>query len=156
MFEDGIANSLSDDKSSNHLNENSRTKVVSKRSVSDDSHKQNIELSSQSQSDESWWGRTKRSVSNFFWKPEDQKVVVKREAILDKSESADPSTSLLRRRRDYEDDDEDEDDESGSGVHDGENLPAIDISDSFTVTDLPSVKDDKYCKSNFLSHVKFL
>lgn len=149
IFEDGIANSLSDDKSSN---ENSRTKVVSKRSISDDSDKQNVEHS-QSHSDESWWSRAKRSITNLFWKPE-EKVVAKREAIPDttKSQIKDAETttkiSIQRRRRQrlYEDDDDDEDNEIGSADHDTSESSIIEP--DFSATELPPVKDDKYCKLN--------
>lgn len=152
MFEDGIAaaNSLSDDKSSNHLNENSRTKVVSKRSVSDDSDKQKVEHS-QSQSDDGWWSRAKRSFTNLFWKKE-EKVVAKREAIPETTKKSEKvvdfttDTSVERRRRQFEDDeDDDEDNEIGSGDDRIETTPLPD-----PITPLPPVKDDKYCKNVFL------
>lgn len=148
MFEDGIANSLSDDKSSNRLIESSRTKIVSKRSLSDDSDKQKVELS-QSQSDEGWWSRAKRSFTNLFWK-EEEKVVEKREAIPEVNKSQEstvdftPNLSAPRRRRQFEDDeDDDEDNEIGSGDP-AETTPLPD-----PITPLPPVKDDKYCKNSF-------
>jgi hypothetical protein len=146
MFEDGITNSLSDDKSSNNLIENSRTKVVSKRSLSDDSDKQKVELS-QNKSDEGWWSRAKRSFKSLFWKNE-EKVVEKREAIPEANKSQEnladftPELSSQRRRRQYDDEeDDDEDNEIGSGVDPPETTPVQDL-----VTPLPPVKDDKYCK----------
>jgi hypothetical protein len=150
MFEDGIAASLSDDKSSNRLID-SRTKVVRKRSVSDDSDKQNVELS-QSHGDESWWSRAKRSFTNFFWTPE-EKVVAKREATDSNASqvtSTDfaPIASVTRRRRQFEDDDEDEEDEADNEAS-GEDpiLPDVSNTSEDPIEELPDVKDDKYCKS---------
>ena len=150
MFEDGIANSLSDDKSSNNFNENSRTKVVSKRSISDDSDKQNVEHS-QSHSDESWWSHAKRSFTNLFWKPE-EKVVAKREAIPETNNSqlkdaeTLPEINVVRRKRQrlYEDEDDDEDNEIGSA--DPFTTESSVVVPDFSATELPPVKDDKYCK----------
>lgn len=150
MFEDGI-NSLSDDKSSNHLSDSSRTKVVSKRSVSDDSDKQKVELS-QSQSDEGWWSRAKRSFKNLFWKS-DEKIVEKREIAQKTTKSPEKlvetqELSALRRRREFEDDEDDDDDnEIGSGDD-----ATSDNSTPFPdpVTPLPPVKDDKYCEKFYL------
>lgn len=148
-FEDSFGNPLSDDKISNHLNENSRTKIVSKRSVSDDSDKLKVD-DKQIESDESWMSRVKRRLSNFFSKSDD-KVVQKREldqkqieANHSQQKSVDLTKDLklpTRRRRDYEDDeDDDEDNEiAASGDHDTTPYPDL-------ITPLPPVKDDKYCK----------
>lgn len=147
IFEDGITNSLNDDKSSNHFVESSRTKVVSKRSLSD-SDKQKVEVS-QSQSDEGWWSRVKRSIKNFFWK-EEEKVVEKREIVAETNKSqeklvditSDPNAA--RKKRQYDDDEDDfEDNEIGSG---DEVITPETTATPDPVTQLPPVKDDKFCK----------
>jgi hypothetical protein len=149
MFEDGIANSLSDDKVSNRLID-SRTKVVRKRSVSDDSDKQNLELS-QSHSDESWWSRAKRSFTNFFWKPE-EKVVAKREAESDSNASQVTSTefspivSVTRRKRQFDEEDDDEDNEIDASGDDPLPSPDETTTSEDPIEFFANVKDDKYCK----------
>lgn len=144
IFEDSFGKPLSDGKISNQLNENSRTKLVSKR----DSDKPKVD-DKQIESDEGWLSRVKRSLSSFFTK-EDDKVVQKREAaqppveVNKREEKLDLLKSdykpLIRRRRQFdEEEDDDEDNEIGSGDH--ETTP-----DPDQVTPLPAVKDDKYCK----------
>jgi hypothetical protein len=145
-FEDSFSNSLSDDKNSNQLNGNSRTKLVSKRSVSDDSDK-----SKQIQSDEGWFSRVKRRLSNFFTGSE-EKVEEKRELpVKPKEEKIDDdletledlklSTARRRRRYDEDDDEDDEDNEIASGDH------LLTTPDPDPITPLAPVKDDKYCKN---------
>lgn len=133
------------------MNENSRTKLVSKR----DSDKLKVE-DNQIESDASWLSRVKRSLSSFFAQSDD-KVVEKRETNekpIDGNKSQDEVEALSgdyrfpsRRRRQLEDDeeDDDEDNEIGSGDHHET------TSDPSPVTPLPPVKDDKYCKE-----IKFL
>lgn len=156
-FEDSFGSALSDEKISNQLNENSRTKLVSKRSVSDDSDKQKID-DKQIQSDEGWMSRVKRRLSSYFGKG-DEKVVQKREpeskpieVNQSQPKSVDEMTrdlrSTARRRREYEDDEDDDDNEDASGDH--ETTP-----DPDPVTPLPPVKDDKYCKTCLLKILFF-
>lgn len=140
-FEDSLGITLSDDTVSNRLHE--RTKVVSKRSVSEDSDKQ-------LESDESWLSRVKRRLSNYFTKSEG-KAVEKREspksAEVNQSQESKKNVKFTPRRRrddDEDDDDEDEDNEISSGDH--ETTP-----DADPVTALPPVKDDKYCKLKLLN-----
>lgn len=130
------------------MNENSRTKLVSKR----DSDKQKVE-DNQIESDASWLSRVKRSLSSFFAQSDGDKVVEKRETNekpLDGNKSQDEVEALSgdykfpsRRRRHIEDDEDDDDEdneiEAGSGDHET-------TSDSSPVTSLPPVKDDKFCK----------
>lgn len=140
IFEDSFGNPLSDDKISNQLNENSRTKLVSKS----DSDKQKVE-----DNQSSWLSRVKRSLSSFF--ASDDKVVEKRESNekpLDGNKSQDKVEAVSgdyrfpsRRRRQIEDDEEDDDEDNEIGSGDQETT-----SDPSPVTPLPAVKDDKYCK----------
>lgn len=128
------------------MNENSRTKLVSKR----DSDKQNLD-DNQIESDSSWLSRAKRSLSSFFTKT-DEKVVEKRETS-DANNSQDnlevlrrefKAPSIRRRRQSEDDEDDDEENEIASGDHET-------TTDSFLdpITPLPPVKDDKYCKISF-------
>lgn len=148
IFEDSFGNPLSDDKISNQLNENSRTKLVSKR----DSDKPKVD-DNQIESDAGWLSRVKRSLSNLFTK-ENDKVVEKREASpkpVDVKKSpekldllvTDNKPSTRRRRQFEEEEDDDEDNDITSGDHDT-------TPDPDPVTQLPPVKDDKYCELNFL------
>lgn len=149
-FEDSFGSSLSDDKISNQLNENSRTKLVSKRSVSDDSDKQQID-DNQIESDEGWLSSVKRRLSNFFTGREDK--VQKKRALIVKPIEANKSQQkpedlttdfklpLRKRRHDDDDDDEDDDDNDIGSSGDHETTP-----DPDPITPLPPVKDDKYCK----------
>lgn len=144
-FEESFASAHSNDKISNQLNENSRTKLVSKRSVSDDSNKAKVD---DKQSDDGWMSRVKRRLSSFFSKSEDDKVVQKRESVPKpaelKQKLADQTYAARRRRQDDDDDDDEdiEDNEIASGDHEvtPENDPIT------PNTPLPPVKDDKYCK----------
>lgn len=126
------------------MNENSRTKLVSKR----DSDKQNLD-DNQIESDAGWLSRVKRSLSSFFTKSDD-KIVQKREASIDSNHSQEKLEALSsddynvpsRRRRQLNEDDEDDDEDNeiaSSGDH--ETTP-----DPDPITPLPPVKDDKYCK----------
>ena len=126
------------------MNENLRTKLVSKR----DSDKPKVD-DKQIESDAGWLSRVKRSLSNYFTK-EDDNVVQKREASqkpIDANKSqekldllkSDYKPSTRRRRQFEEEEDDDEDNEIGSGDHETTPEPGL-------VTPLPPVKDDKYCE----------
>ena len=155
MFDDSA---LSDDKSSavNTNHENLRTKLVSKRSVSDpsDSNNENVGL----------WQRLKRGVKNLFGikngdenahqqeveipKVEELKAVTAQKSQSQHETSKKFQDNTMRRKRhrtDDDDDDEEDDDEdneiNGSGEHDV--IP--DIEDKLVV-DLPDVDDSQRCK----------
>lgn len=164
MFDDSA---LSDDKLSavNTNHENLRTKLVSKRSVSDpsDINNENVGL----------WQRLKRGVKNLFGiKNSDEnsekahqqdveipKVEELRAVPAQKSQSQHETSkkistdqdNILRRKRqrNHEDDDDEEEDDdedneiNGSGEHDNDTIP--DIEDKLPV-DLPDVDDSKRCK----------
>jgi hypothetical protein len=148
IFDDGLSGSLSDE-NSNHLTESSRTKLVSKRAVSDDSDKQTLE-DSQIESDSGWLSRIKRSLSGLFGKTEE--VVVPKSAEskdLNKSQDSfddfNEYHKLSRRRRqsDFEDDDDDDDIESSGddGIIEHSTASIETVSEALT-----PVSDDKYCE----------
>lgn len=153
IFDDGLGSSLSDE-NSNHFNENTRTKLVSKRTVSDDSDKQTVD-DSQIESDSGWLSRIKRSLSSLLWK-NDESVVQKRET---KQESKDLNKSqdsfddlndyhkLLRRKRQTEDDEDDEDEDTDNESSGDDAIIERSTASSEIITEaLAPVKDDKYCK----------
>lgn len=146
----------SDDKVSNQLNENSRTKLVSKRSVSDASDKAIVD---ENQSDDGWMSRVKRRLSHLFFNTEGTKVVQKRdsppkpvEVNRSQEKSVDLASDLYvppRRRRHEEDDDEDDDTEDNE-IASGDHEVTPDTDPITPITPLPPVKDDKYCEIAFL------
>lgn len=156
MFDDSAFSDITNRELVKH-NENSRTKVVNKRSISSDSNSDN---------ESNWWERVKRSVSNFFgFESEEQK---KEEAVETTKEILPPQnlisvneSEMQRKKRDHfnddEDEDDDEDNEIGSGDHaaernwenttpESENDGDIEI-----MTPLPDIADSKYCKELFIS-----
>lgn len=150
-------------------NENSRIKVVSKRSIN--SNNNNNE-------EPNWWDRFKRSVQSFFgYDSDEQHEIVVENHIDDKKLTQEilppqhqpapltlvnghDTSEMQRRKRERDDDDEDEDDddnEIGSGDHthdthwenstpenedDRENGNEVEI-----IKSLPDILDSKYCKS---------
>lgn len=161
MFDDST---LSDDKLSavNTNHENLRTKLVSKRSVSDpsDINNENVGL----------WQRLKRGVKNLFGiknsdensekthqndleipKVEELKAVPaqKSQSQHETSKNLDNTLRRKRHRNDEDDDDEEDDDEdneiNGSGENDNDNDTIPDIEDKLVI-DLPHVDDSKRCK----------
>jgi hypothetical protein len=151
IFDDGLSGSLSD-ANSNHLTESSRTKLVSKRAVSDDSDKQTLE-DSQIESDLGWLSRIKRSFSSLFWKPDEvsiQKLTTNDESKdLNKSQDSfddfNEHHKLSRRRRqsDFEDDDDDDDVESSG---DDGIIELTTTSIESVAEALAPIKDDKFCE----------
>jgi hypothetical protein len=156
MFDDST---FGDD---NHLShEQSRTKVVSKRSVSEPSDKsEEVTL----------WQRIKRSVAGFFGygdeeveamaQPEEPIVAQLKAAVPAQQQSTNESDerqmkeeNTLRRRRQYDDDDEDDDDEiegpSGNGALDNDEHESTSDNEVETPSLLPDVPDDKYCECGF-------
>lgn len=143
IFEDGSP--LSDDRISS---ERSRTKLVSKR----DSAKESVE-DNQYESDDGWLGRVKRGLTGLF-SSEDEKSVVESEANQTPAESRKIEQKIefltndyklpSRRRRQIDDDDEDDDEDNDIGSGDHDTTP-----DPEPPTQLPPVKDDKYCKKLF-------
>lgn len=150
MFDDSAFSDITNRELVKH-NENSRTKVVSKRSIN-----------SNNDNESNWWERVKRSVSHFFGYDNDEK---KEEAVKshidESSKEIIPPLNLIsgnesemqRRKRDQfnddEDEDDDEDNEIGSGEHSDKNwdntTPENDDEEVETVP-LPDIADSKYCK----------
>lgn len=143
IFEDGSP--LSDDRISS---ERSRTKLVSKRDSAKDSADDN-----QYESDDGWLGRVKRGLTGLF-SSEDEKSVEKGEVNQTPAEPRKSEQKIefltndyklpSRRRRQIEDDDEDDDEDNDISSGDHDTTP-----DPEPATQLPPVKDDKYCKTDF-------
>lgn len=161
MFDEST---FSDDKSTavnknQFSHENARTKVVSKRSVSNLSDKK---------SEVTFWQRVKRGFANFFGYGSDEEVKVppKVEEPKVAEIKAAPITAqiqheteeiqmkednTLRRRRQYDDDEDDDEDNEIEGSsdrhleneneHESTSENEVDIGST-----LPDVPDDKYCK----------
>lgn len=134
MFDD----SSSDPKNSNQqVIDNSRIHLVSKRSVSDNSDKNE---------DAGWWTRTKRAFVNFFSKEETPSPSPTKAEVKPIEEIKLPAPESLRRRRmpsDQEDDDEDNEEGSSSDNDVFDDNNEIDSAPTPT-TSTPFIKDDKY------------
>jgi len=139
VFEESVLN----DEVSNQLNH--RTKLVSKRSVSDDRPE---ELG--------WFGRAKRSWSNYWSDKSDDKEATptseklkkvnatkKKTKMTTTTTTTEPTTAYSSARRRRQDDDEDSDDEDNE-IGSGSGLDVESTSDP--IAPLPSVNDDKYCE----------
>lgn len=149
MFDDSTF-----DDSQGHINhhDNSIPKIVSKRSVSDNSNYE-----------PSWWERIKRSVKNMFGYEEEQHPVMEEQKSLSPEEtlpvlvndnkSEKTSQRKSRQTDDNDDEDEDEDDNeiaSGDGNNPSENWGDSEVSvtppKSEEIPSLPDVSDSKYCE----------
>lgn len=158
-------------------NENSRTKVVSKRSINS-----NSEHHSGDEEEANWWVRFKRSVQHFFGYDSEETHEALVNHIDDKQQQQQSAPELLppsnlmmgnesemqRRKREHlDDDDEDDDDDNEIGSGDqGGIIPGWDnttpendnddddnenesenINEIEVNTPLPDILDSKYCKS---------
>lgn len=155
MFDDSTFN----DDSQGHINhhDNSIPKIVSKRSVSDNSNYE-----------PSWWERIKRSVKNMLGYEEDQHPIMEEQKSLSPEETLpvllvnDKLSEKISQRKsrqtdDNDDEDEDEDDNeiaSGDGLNPSENWGDRDTNSSPKSEEVPSpdgpklpdVTDSKYCE----------
>jgi hypothetical protein len=154
MFDDSTFN----DDSQGHINhhDNSIPKIVSKRSVSDNSNYE-----------PSWWERIKRSVKSMFGYEEEQHPIMEEQKSLSPSETLpvlvndriNEKISQRKSRQTDDNDDEDEDDDdneiaSGYGHLDNpsENWGDRDVSappapkSEEASPPLPDVPDSKYCR----------
>lgn len=159
MFEENLINPPSDYKSSKIIDESSKVRLVSKRSVNNDASSDSINNSHATQ-EVGWWSRVKRAIVNFFSSSDNEETpnVVQSqktttpEVKLDELETL-PVASKLRkteiarpkRQHDDDDDDDTEDDDEASGTLDG------DPEESTPLSTLPNVKDDKYFRLKFIA-----
>lgn len=148
MFDDSTFN---DDSTINH-HDNSIPKIVSKRSVSDNSNYE-----------PTWWDRIKRSVKNILGYEEEQHPVVEEQKSLNPSETLsavleddkiDEKFSQRKSRQADDNDDEDEDDDdneiaSGDGLSenwDSRDSTTVKSGEIVPPPSLPDVPDSKHCK----------
>lgn len=155
MFDDSNFND--DSTSQGHINhrENSLPKIVSKRSVSENSN-----------SEPNWWERIKRSVRSVFGYGEEVKQLplTEEKSVLTPSETLpveiNDRINLNQRKSrnvDQDEDDEDEDDDDEENASGSNDIDSWDTKHSSTVRSeevetpkLPDIPDSKYCK-----HKKF-
>lgn len=146
--------------------EHSRTRVVSKRSVSEPSD---------NNSEVSLWQRIKRSVASFFGFGDDDEMKPQPEKIVEAPQIAElkaavpaqqhlheihdvlpaKGESTQRRRRDWVDDDDEDEFDEGDGIEGSSGNGAFKDEDEHESTSdnevnippkLPDIPDGKYCK----------
>lgn len=161
MFDDNAFSDIANREIVKH-NENTRAKIVSKRSVNSSNEK---ELG--------WWDRVKRSIKNLFGYENEVEHVEEnkleqqdesKKSLSQETQSVLASMSLnesemMRRKREHFDDEEDDDEDNeinGSGDHDErreneernwDNTTPSSENDVVEVnTPFPDIPDTKYCE----------
>lgn len=152
MFDDST---FIDDSTNINHHDNSIPKIVSKRSVSDNS---NIEPS--------WWERIKRSVSNFFAPEEEHPTAEQSHSeTLPVITHDSINESLVQRKSRQADDTDDEEDDDDDNEISGDGLGGNEIPDKEITTDeiekdpvspMPDIPDNKYCElKKLINSIKF-